>query len=115
MAISGGDTSYSVSFSEGSIDIVSVSGTTNTYNVSTACAGNRTGTSENDGSVVLNTTGVDSDNSVVYGQAFTDSSFTAATDFGCGLSDGVEWVRSYPKNKEGFFVEITSSPISENY
>jgi hypothetical protein len=24
-------------------------------------------------------------------------------------------VRSYPKNKEGFFVEITSSPISENY
>ena len=74
----------------------------------------KTGTSENDGSVVLNTTGVESDNSVVYGQAFTDSSF-AVTDFGCGLSDGVEWVRSYPKNKEGFFVEITSSPISENY
>lgn len=74
----------------------------------------KTGTSENDGSVVLNTTGVESENSVVYGQSFTDSSF-AATDFGCGLSDGVEWVRSYPRNKEGFFVEITSSPISENY
>ena len=74
----------------------------------------KTGTSENDGSVALNTTGVESDNSVVYGQAFTDSSFSS-TDFGCGLSDGVEWVRSYPKNKEGFFVEITSSPISENY
>ena len=115
VAISGAATSYSASFSEGSIDIVAASGpTTNTYNVLTACIVNRTGTSENGGSVALNTTGVESDNSVVYGQAFTDSSF-ASTDFGCGLSDGVEWVRSYPKNKEGFFVEITSSPISENY
>jgi hypothetical protein len=85
-----------------------------TGNTNVVDADYKTGTSENDGSVALNTTGVESDNSIVYGQAFTDSSF-ALTDFGCGLSDGVEWVRSYPKNKEGFFVEITSSPISENY
>lgn len=50
-------------------------------------------------------------------QAITPS-FTAPgltkSDFGCGLGEGVEWVRRFPVDVEGFIVKIHDSPTSEN-
>lgn len=34
-------------------------------------------------------------------------------DFGCGLSEGVEWVRKFPVEGEGFLVKITNSTSIE--
>lgn len=32
---------------------------------------------------------------------------------GCGLSEGVEWIRRFPVDNEGFLIHITDSPTSE--
>lgn len=45
--------------------------------------------------------------------SFTDPSLTP-TDFGCGLGIGVEWVRRFPVDSEGFLIKITDSPTAEN-
>jgi len=33
---------------------------------------------------------------------------------GCGIGDGVEWVRRYPTTGEGFLIHIIDSPTAEN-
>lgn len=45
--------------------------------------------------------------------SFTDPSLTPV-DFGCGLGIGVEWVRRFPVDSEGFLIKITDSPTAEN-
>jgi len=44
--------------------------------------------------------------------SFTPSTLTA-DDFGCILGDGVEWVRRFPSEGEGFLIKITGSPTTE--
>jgi len=44
--------------------------------------------------------------------SFTPSTFSA-THFGCILGDGVEWVRRFPADGEGFFIHIVDSPTAE--
>lgn len=44
--------------------------------------------------------------------SFTPSSDTPST-FGCGLGDGVEWIRRFPVDSEGFLIQIVDSPSSE--
>ena len=44
--------------------------------------------------------------------SFTDPNLTPA-DFGCGLAAGVEWVRRFPVNSEGFLIQVTDSPSAE--
>lgn len=44
--------------------------------------------------------------------SFTDPSLTP-TDFGCKLGEGVEWVRRFPVEDEGFLIKITNSPTAE--
>lgn len=45
-------------------------------------------------------------------------SFTASTlsvsDFSCNLGTGVEWVRRFPVEGEGFLIQITDSPTAES-
>lgn len=45
--------------------------------------------------------------------SFTPSNASVA-DFGCGLGMGVEWVRRFPVDSEGFLIRITDSPSAEN-
>ncbi len=83
-----------------------------------------TGTSHNDGSVLLNNTGVPVEETVGYNEdglvsldpgitpEFTDESLTPS-DFGCTLGEGVEWVRRFPLNGEGFLIKIVDSPTRE--
>lgn len=40
--------------------------------------------------------------------SFTPSSYTPA-DFSCGLPDGVEWVRRFPVDRDGFLIKITDT------
>jgi hypothetical protein len=35
------------------------------------------------------------------------------SDYGCGLGVDVEWVRRFPVDSEGFYIQITDSPTSE--
>lgn len=84
-----------------------------------------TGEAHSDGSVLLNRTGIPSDDDIAYNDSgvanfHTDSiipSFTAdgltASDFGCGLGDGVEWVRRFPIDGEGFLIKVGFSPTTE--
>lgn len=44
--------------------------------------------------------------------SFTPSTMSA-TDFGCFLGAGVEWVRRFPVDGEGFLVKIANSPTME--
>lgn len=44
--------------------------------------------------------------------SFTDPNLTP-TDFGCGLGTGVDWVRRFPVEGEGFLIKITDSPTAE--
>ncbi len=44
--------------------------------------------------------------------SFTPSTLTPA-DFGCTLGTGIEWVRRFPSNKEGFLIQINDSPTAE--
>lgn len=82
-----------------------------------------TGTSHDDGSVLLNKTGVPSDSETAYNEdglvalasitpSFTDDDLTSA-DFGCILGEGVEWVRRFPVNGEGFLIKVEFSPTTE--
>ena len=43
---------------------------------------------------------------------FTPSTNTPA-DFGCGLGDGMEWVRRFPVDQEGFLINVVDSPTAE--
>jgi hypothetical protein len=45
--------------------------------------------------------------------SFTPSTMTP-DDFGCGIGSGVEWVRKFPSNHDGFIIKIINSPTSEN-
>lgn len=80
-----------------------------------------TGSEHNDGSVALNRTGVPSDTDTAYNEdgqvsvhevsytpSFTDADLTAS-DFGCVLGEGVEWVRRFPISGEGFLIKIENS------
>jgi hypothetical protein len=84
-----------------------------------------TGTIHTDGSVLLLKTGIPSSDDTAYNEegktsfhdisivpSFTDISMTPA-DFGCVLGDGVEWVRRFPANGEGFLIKIEFSPTTE--
>lgn len=84
-----------------------------------------TGLVHNDGSVLLNKTGIPSDLNTAYNQngatafheisfipSFTDESLTPYY-FGCVLGEGVEWVRRFPIDGEGFLIKIEFSPSSE--
>lgn len=44
--------------------------------------------------------------------SFTDPNLVPA-DFGCSLGSGVEWVRRFPEDSEGFLIKIIDSPTSE--
>ena len=44
--------------------------------------------------------------------SFTDPNLTPA-EFGCSLGSGVEWVRRFPEDSEGFLIKIVDSPTSE--
>jgi len=35
-------------------------------------------------------------------------------DYGCDVGSGVEWVRRFPVNSEGFIIRVVDSPTSEN-
>ena len=84
-----------------------------------------TGIVHNNGSVLLNQTGIPSDANVDYNEDgaalldlsliipdFTDESLTPYY-FGCILGEGVEWVRRFPVSGEGFLVKIEGSPTVE--
>lgn len=51
-------------------------------------------------------------NQVSVTPSFTPSTLSAG-DFGCRLSEGVEWMRRFPSDSEGFLVKITDSPTAE--
>jgi hypothetical protein len=44
--------------------------------------------------------------------SFTPASFIPA-DFGCDMSESIEWVRRFPETKEGFLVHIIDTPSSD--
>lgn len=44
--------------------------------------------------------------------SFTPSNFTSS-DFGCDLSEGVEWIRRFPATGEGFLIKIVNSPTAD--
>lgn len=83
-----------------------------------------TGDTHSDGSVLLNKNGITSDSDTAYDEdgivslhddaypEFTDEELTSQ-DFGCTLGEGVEWVRRFPVNGEGFLIKIEFSPTSE--
>lgn len=84
-----------------------------------------TGSAHDDGSVVLNKIGATPygsyDESGVVGfhnnsnisliPSFSDS--LNSQDYGCILGEGVEWVRRFPLDGEGFLIKITNSPTTE--
>jgi len=43
-------------------------------------------------------------------------SFTSPTpsEVGCDIGSGVEWVRRFPSDGEGFLIKIVDSPTAEN-
>lgn len=83
-----------------------------------------TGTSHDEGSVLLSKNGLPSNDNVAYNEngvaalaasiipSFTDISLTPS-DYGCILGEGVEWVRRFPIEGEGFLIKIVDSPTSE--
>ncbi len=81
-----------------------------------------TGTTQSDASVFLNKTGVPSADDIPYTSvsladvsiipSFTDETLTPYY-FGCILGEGVEWVRRFPLNDEGFLIKISPSPTTE--
>lgn len=54
--------------------------------------------------------------SLMYAAADLVPSFTtpSASDLGCSLGDGVEWVRRFPVEKAGYLIQIVDSPTSES-
>lgn len=82
-----------------------------------------TGENHDDGSVLLITDKSDKSNSynnngilnsqnVSITPSFTNPSMTPE-DFGCFIGEGVEWVRRFPSNNEGFIVQIVDSFTTE--
>lgn len=81
-----------------------------------------TGVVHNDGSVFLNKTGVPSSLDTPYNEdgvglfslipSFTDEALTPYY-FGCVLGEGVEWVRRFPMDGEGFLINVQFSPTTE--
>ena len=83
-----------------------------------------TGLIHNDGSVILDQTGIPSGAETAYDEdgktllnislipSFTDEALTPYY-FGCILGEGVEWVRRMPISGEGFLIKITGSPTME--
>lgn len=83
-----------------------------------------TGTSHDDGSVIVGKLGIPSDDTAEYDDetltiqavisniSFTSESLTPSS-FGCLLGEGVEWVRRFPLSGEGFLIKIEPSPTSE--
>lgn len=82
-----------------------------------------TGTAHGDGSVLLDKTGIPSSSDISYNDegvvnavslipSFTDETLTPYY-FGCVLGEGVEWVRRFPINGEGFLIKIEFSPTTE--
>jgi uncharacterized protein (DUF2147 family) len=77
-----------------------------------------TGSTHDDGSVLLSRSGesiktvsaLSLDASII--PTFTDPSLTS-DDFHCSLGTGVEWIRRFPVNGEGFLIKIYDSPTSE--
>lgn len=45
--------------------------------------------------------------------SFTSPDVTPST-FGCGVGAGVDWVRRFPVDSEGFLIKIVDSPTAEN-
>ena len=43
---------------------------------------------------------------------FTSPSLVPS-NFGCGFSDTIDWIRRFPVDSEGFYIQITESPTSE--
>lgn len=84
-----------------------------------------TGTVHNDGSVPLNQTGVPVEDGTSLDETTllsilstssiipTFESGLTAYQFGCILGEGVEWVRRYPLDGEGFLVRVEDSPTVE--
>lgn len=83
-----------------------------------------TGLVHSDGSVILNKNGVPSSNSISYGSEGIIANYTSIipsfTDeglspyyFGCVLGEGVEWVRRFPTDGEGFLIKIQFSASTE--
>jgi hypothetical protein len=83
-----------------------------------------TGSVHDEGSVILSKIGIPSNTDTPYNEngvvalamsvipSFTDISLTPA-DYGCILGEGVEWVRRFPIDGEGFLIKIANSPTSE--
>ena len=46
-------------------------------------------------------------------QNITPSWTPSGVDYGCDAGSGVEWVRRFPANKEGFLIQVTDSPTAE--
>lgn len=91
-----------------------------------------TGTVHNDGSVILSRTGIPSDENLCYTASgnivLTTASINSPSiipsfvgsgnvpaDYGCTLGVGVEWVRRFPTDSEGFLIKIIDSPTSETF
>jgi hypothetical protein len=89
-----------------------------------------TGTTHNDGSVILSRTGIPSDENICYTSSgnivLTTANINTASiipsfvcsgnvpaDYGCTLGVGVEWVRRFPSDSEGFLIKIIDSPTAE--
>jgi hypothetical protein len=45
--------------------------------------------------------------------SFTDISYTPS-NFGCGMSEDIEWIRRFPLAEEGFLIKITDTFTSES-
>lgn len=83
-----------------------------------------TGSSHDEGSVILSKTGVSSDENLSYDEnglsalaisvtpSFTDISLTPS-DYKCALGEGVEWVRRFPMQGEGFLIKIENGFTTE--
>ena len=84
-----------------------------------------TGSVHDDGSVLLNKTGASVNSNTNYNESgivgfhnasitpsFTDESLSPE-NFGCILGEGVEWVRRFPVEGEGFLIKIIHSPTTE--
>ena len=85
-----------------------------------------TGTAHDDGSVYLSRTGIPSDDNLCYTSSgnivLTTAGINTASiipsfvgsgnvpaDYGCTLGVGVEWVRRFPSESEGFLIQIVDS------
>jgi hypothetical protein len=86
-----------------------------------------TGSVHDNGSVLLNKTGVSPSNAdfndsgivgfhdisnISFVPSFSDESLTPE-NYGCVLGEGVEWVRRFPIDGEGFLIKIMYSPTTE--